>query len=171
MSRWAAATGQPILHAYPVFRPTSCEGAGRSIAHDAGAEPREPGEVRHVERQQVRRAVDVADRHEPGVMHLLPDNSQAAYESLPRRIDVRRLRKERERRLDTAAFASAPAADNPKPFTAVGRVATFLNSMRTCGVMCNTSPRRCSSSTAAAATACRASTLFPSRTNTFVSSK
>ncbi len=41
------------------------------------------GEVRPVQLKRERNPKDVANRHEPGVMRLLPDNTQAAYESLP----------------------------------------------------------------------------------------
>jgi hypothetical protein len=50
--------------------------ARRINDHDAGAEPREPGEVRPVERQQVRRPVGAASRHEPSVMNLLANDAK-----------------------------------------------------------------------------------------------
>jgi hypothetical protein len=55
--------------------PTSSH-ARRINDHDAGAEPRELGEVRPVERQQMRHPVGVADRHKPGVMNLLANDAK-----------------------------------------------------------------------------------------------
>ena len=58
--------------------------ARRINDHDAGAESREPGEVPHIERQQMRHPIDVTDRHEPSVMNLFTDDAKGANECLPR---------------------------------------------------------------------------------------
>ena len=83
-----------------------CYGVAASHArrindHNAGTEPRKTGEMRDVERQQVRHPAGVADRHEPGVMHLLADHPQRPDVSLPRRVNVRRIVQERKGRLET----------------------------------------------------------------------
>jgi hypothetical protein len=62
--------------------------------HDTGAEPRQPDEVRPVERQQVRHSVDMTDRHEASVMNLFADDAQRFHKCLPCRVNVRRVRKE-----------------------------------------------------------------------------
>ena len=115
--------------------------------------------------------MDVADRYEPGVMHLLTDNPQAAYDGLPGRINVRRIRKERERRLEYRRFRLRLAADNPRPFAVFGRVAMLRNSTKFCGVTWSTSPRRCNSKTAWEATRWKGSAVFANRARTLVSTK
>ena len=75
--------------------------AHRINDHHARAESRKAREVCHIERQQVRHSVDVADRHEPSVMNLFTDNADRPHKSLPCGIDARRFVQQRERRLET----------------------------------------------------------------------
>src|SRR5438105_9036814 len=90
---------------FPGFADCECDSElashGRWIDHD-NARPncRHANEMLDIERQQVRHRMHMADGHKASVMNLLADDCQPTYESLPRRIDVRRLRHERERRLE-----------------------------------------------------------------------
>ena len=64
-------------------------------------ESRHAREIRHAERQQVRRGMHVADRNKARIMDLLPNDAQRADRRLPRRVDVRCLRQQEKRGFET----------------------------------------------------------------------
>ena len=73
----------------------------RWIDHDhARPERRHPAEVGNIKRQQVCCAMRMAHGDKAGVMHLFADYAQRAYEGLPCGVDIRRVRQQREFRLE-----------------------------------------------------------------------
>jgi hypothetical protein len=69
----------------------------RRIDHyKPSSERAQAGEMRYVEGQEVGHTVNVADRHQPGVVDSFADYTQCRYQSLPGRENIRRLHQEWE---------------------------------------------------------------------------